>query len=88
MRLIDADAMELRIIGFEDLTGYRLDVLHDFISAAPTIQSEIKSISFEDYSVALVAMWMDNIVTNEEYKRIMSKVIAYEKAKRQKGREE
>lgn len=39
---------------------------------------------FEDYCVALVAMWMDGIVTNEEYKRIMAKVIAHEKAERRK----
>lgn len=47
-------------------------------------ESETRPLLFEDYAVALVAMWMDNIVTNEEYKMIMAKVIAHEKAERRK----
>lgn len=47
-------------------------------------EPETRPISFEDYCVALEAMRMDGIVTNEEYKRIMAKVIAHEKAERRK----
>lgn len=60
-----------------------IDIINALPSAEPE-EPETRSISFEDYCVALVAMWMDGIVTNEEYKRIMAKVIAHEKAERGK----
>lgn len=39
MRLIDADALELRVEKFEQLTGMKLDIVHDFVSSAPTIDA-------------------------------------------------
>lgn len=61
-----------------------LSFIKQLPSAEPE-EPETRPISFEDYCVALVAMWMDGIVTNEEYKRIMAKVIAREKAERLKA---
>ena len=40
MRLIDADALELRVEKFEQLTGMKLDIVHDFVGSAPTIDAE------------------------------------------------
>lgn len=39
MRLIDTDALELRVDKFERLTGMKLDIVHDFITSAPTIDA-------------------------------------------------
>ena len=38
-RLIDADALELRVEKFEQLTGMKLDIVHDFVGSAPTIDA-------------------------------------------------
>lgn len=38
-RLIDADAVELRAEKFERFTGTRLDIVHDFVSSAPTVDA-------------------------------------------------
>lgn len=51
-------------------------------STAQPEETETRPISFEDCSVALVEMWMDNVVTDGEYKRIMGRLIAHEKAER------
>lgn len=39
MRVIDADAVELRAEKFERLTGTKLDIVHDFVSSAPTVDA-------------------------------------------------
>lgn len=37
MRPIDADALENRVEDFEELTGMKLDIVHDFISSQPLV---------------------------------------------------
>ena len=37
MRLIDADKVIKRVVMFEEMTGVRLNQVHDFISSAPTV---------------------------------------------------
>lgn len=39
MRLIDADALELRVEKFEQLTGMKLDIMHDFVGSAPAVDA-------------------------------------------------
>lgn len=45
-------------------------------------QSDIKPISYTDCANALLMMWMDNILTDGEYYKIMDKLNTYEKNKR------
>lgn len=50
-----------------------IDVLNDLPSAEP----EIKPIEYRDCTNAMLRMWMDNVVTDGEYNRIMDKLNAY-----------
>ena len=50
-----------------------VDLLNDLPSAEP----EIKPISYQDCANAMLIMWMDNVVTDGEYNRIMDKLNAY-----------
>ena len=40
MRLIDADHVINRVLMFEELTGEKLNQVHDFISSEPTIEPQ------------------------------------------------
>lgn len=43
----------------------------------PSAQPEIKPIDYRDCANAMMRMWMDNVVTDGEYNRIMDKLNAY-----------
>lgn len=47
------------------------------ISNMPSAQSEVKPIDYYDCSNAMLKMWMDNVVTDGEYNRIMDKLNAH-----------
>ena len=46
------------------------------IDELPSIESEPRPISYLDCSNAMLKMWMDNVVTDGEYNRIMDKLNA------------
>lgn len=43
----------------------------------PSAQPEIKPIEYRDCTNAMLEMWMDGVVTDGEYNRIMDKLNAY-----------
>lgn len=43
----------------------------------PSAEPEIKPIEYRDCANAMLKMWMDNIVTDGEYNRIMDKLNAH-----------
>lgn len=43
----------------------------------PSAKPEIKPIEYRDCTNAMLRMWMDNVVTDGEYNRIMDKLNAY-----------
>ena len=43
----------------------------------PAVQPEVKPINYHDCANAMLKMWMDNVVTDGEYSRIMDKLNAY-----------
>jgi hypothetical protein len=47
------------------------------IQNLPSAQPEIKPIEYRDCANAMLEMWMDNVVTDEEYNRIMDKLNAH-----------
>ena len=51
------------------------------IEQLPSAQQEIKPIGYNDCSNAMMKMWMDNVVTDGEYNRIMDKLNAYWRSK-------
>lgn len=48
----------------------------------PFAEPEIKPISYQDCSNAMLMMWMDNVITDGEYNRIMDKLNAKHMAER------
>jgi len=48
--------------------------VEDMIENAPTIEPEIKEIGYQDCSNAALKMWIDNVLTDGEYNRIMDKL--------------
>ena len=49
----------------------------DVIKRLPSAQPEVRSIDYQDCSNAMLMMWMDNVVTDGEYNRIMDKLNAH-----------
>ena len=49
----------------------------DGIKKLPVVQPEVKPIDYRDCANAMLKMWIDNVVTDGEYYRIMDKLNAY-----------
>jgi len=47
------------------------------IEELPSAQPETKPIGYRDCANAMLKMWMDNVVTDGEYNRIMDKLNAH-----------
>lgn len=54
--------------------------LSNAIKALPSAEQEIKPITYCDCANAMLMMWMDNIVTDGEYNRIMDRLNARQEA--------
>ena len=50
----------------------------DALKALPSAQPEIKPISYQDCANAMMMMWIDNVLTDGEYRRIMDKLNDHE----------
>lgn len=48
----------------------------DAMEKLPSAETEIKPIEYKDCACALIKMWMDNVLTDGEYNRIMDKLNA------------
>ena len=49
----------------------------ELIKALPSVQPEVRPIDYKYCSNAMLKMWMDNVVTDGEYNRIMNKLNAH-----------
>ena len=54
-----------------------LDRAEGAIGNLPSVQPEVKPIEYRDCANAMLRMWMDNVVTDGEYNRIMDKLNAH-----------
>lgn len=63
--------------GYEDGYNDGIDFAVSKLSVLPSAQPEIKPIEYRDCANAMLRMWMDNVVTDGEYNRIMAKLNAY-----------
>jgi len=61
------------------------DVAEKMLNKVPSAQPETKPISYLDCANAMLMMWMDEVVTDGEYNRIMDKLNAHELKKRSKN---
>ncbi len=82
MRLIDADALKWKICFRYPHFSQRLAIgpVFEEIEKAQTldaVQVEIKPIEYRDCAYAMLKMWMDDVVTDGEYARIMDKLNAH-----------
>ncbi len=71
---IDALHMHLMYRMGTDSNKKRLD---DWINSLPSAESDIKPIDYRECANAMLRMWIDNVVTDGEYNRIMDKLNAY-----------
>lgn len=55
----------------------------DLLNDLPSAQPEVKPISYADCANALMMMWIDKVLTDGEYKKIMDKLNAHEMKKRE-----
>lgn len=74
MRLIDADAL---IAEYDRVHVGAPGGARKLMQDAPTIEPEIKPIDYRDCANAMMRMWMDNVITDGEYNRIMDKLNAH-----------
>ena len=70
-------ASTLKYTGFMEMEMYTDDDAVEAINGVPSAQPEIKPIEYRDCANAMLRMWMDNVVTDGEYNRIMDKLNAY-----------
>lgn len=54
----------------------------DCLDDLPSAQPEIKPIDYQDCANAMMKMWMDNVLTDGEYNRIMDKLNKHEMERR------
>ena len=61
----------------EDEPLYKAKDIYSVIENLPSAQPEIKPIEYRDCANAMLEMWMDKVVTDGEYNRIMDKLNAH-----------
>lgn len=77
MRLIDADDL-LTAFPIDDEPMVTKSSVRMTIRHMPTVKdAEVRPIDYQGCSNAMLKMWMDNVVTDGEYNRIMDKLNAY-----------
>ena len=62
--------------------GYFGTILSEVTGELPSAQPEIKPIDYQDCANAMMKMWMDNVLTDGEYNRIMDKLNKHEMERR------
>ena len=59
-----------------------IDAVETTLKNLPTVEPKIEPITYTDCSNAMMKMWIDNVVTDGEYNRIMDKLNNHEKQRR------
>ena len=79
--LISREAVRMGRIPYDDdLTEYQRgwnDACDAIADNAPTIEPEQHEIGYSDCANAMLKMWIDKVVTDGEYNRIMDKLNAH-----------
>lgn len=60
-------------LAVEDVTKVTDEVIKE-LKQLPSAQPEIKPVEYRDCANAMLRMWMDKVVTDGEYNRIMDKL--------------
>ena len=80
IRRQDAIHCDITVIGRQnaELVAQTIGRFVDRIKALPSVQPESKPINYRDCANSMLKMWMDNVVTDGEYYRIMDKLYKHE----------
>lgn len=70
--------LDERLLNFKK----EIDLIFDKIKTLPSAQPEIEPISYKDCANAMLKMWMDNVLTDGEYNRIMYKLNKFDAERR------
>ena len=60
----------------------------DILDALPSAQPEVKEIGYAECANAMLKMWIDNVLTDGEYNRIMDRLNAHHNAGRRRAESE
>lgn len=60
----------------------------DALKAVPPAQPEVKEIGYAECANAMLKMWIDNVLTDGEYNRIMDRLNAHHNAGRRRAESE
>jgi len=71
-----ADAIDAAMEYGKKIPTYAI-LVKNAIEQLPSAQPEIKPIDYQDCANAMLRMWMDGVVTDGEYNRIMDKLNAF-----------
>ena len=75
-----AKIQALEVMAVSEIDRVYNQALHNAIAVVkgmPSAQPEVKPIEYRDCANAMLWMWMDNVVTDGEYNRIMDKLKAH-----------
>ena len=61
----------------EDTMYFDANDVASVLASMPSVEQEVRPIDYQDCSNAMLKMWMDNVVTDGEYNRIMDKLNAH-----------
>lgn len=75
-------AVKDALMAWSYMPEWRDEKILEAIAELPSAQPEVKQISYTDCANAMLMMWMDKVLTDGEYNRIMDKLNEHEKKKR------
>ena len=75
-------AVKDALMAWSYMPEWRDEKILKAIAELPSAQPEVKQISYTDCANAMLMMWMDKVLTDGEYNRIMDKLNEHEKKKR------
>ena len=84
--LISRQAAIDAIRGEIEINGYSHVV--DVLEQLPSAQPEVKEIGYAECANAMLKMWIDNVLTDGEYNRIMDRLNAHHNAGRRRAESE
>ena len=75
------NAIKDALLSWSNMPGWRDNKIVGALDKLPSAQPEVKQISYTDCANAMLMMWMDKVLTDGEYNRIMDKLNEHEKKK-------
>lgn len=73
------------VLGVIPYDEYWKEQVENAVFALPSAQPEVKPIGYQDCANAMLKMWMDNVLTDGEYNRIMDKLNKFDTERRTDG---